>query len=268
MRRYQRFFADVRTETGELVTVHCANPGSMLGLLRPDAAVRCSRAANAARKLPHTLEMIRAGRTWVGVHTHLANAFTARVLAEGAFAPLAGYASLRPEVASGEGSRLDFRLDGRRGDPRPAFVEVKSVTLAAGGRARFPDSVTERGRRHAERLAALRGEGARAVLLFVVQRADCASVEPADDIDPAYGAALRAAAAQGVEVLALRARVTPTRDRARAPAPVRARDGASPRARCSPGIAPSAAICPGAAPAIPTRSGSPRRCSSRRASRR
>jgi len=220
VRRYQRFFADVRTEAGELVTVHCANPGSMLGLLREGAAVRCSRAANTARKLPHTLEMIRSGPTWVGVHTHLANAFAARVLAQGAFAPLAGYASLRPEVDSGEGSRLDFRLDGRRGDPRPAFVEVKSVTLADRGRARFPDSVTERGRRHAERLAALRREGARAVLLFVVQRADCESVEPAEDIDPAYAAALRAAAAQGVEVLALRARVTPTAIRYERPLPV------------------------------------------------
>jgi sugar fermentation stimulation protein A len=209
VRRYKRFFADVRTEAGAVVTVHCANPGSMLGLLREGAAVRCSRAANPARKLAHTLEMIRDGRTWVGVHTHLANAFAARVLAEGAFAPLAGYASLRPEVASGDGSRLDFRLDGRSGDPRPAFVEVKSVTLASAGRARFPDSVTTRGLRHAECLAARRREGARAVLLFVVQRGDCESVEPADEIDPAYGAALRAAAAQGVEVLAIRARVTP-----------------------------------------------------------
>jgi sugar fermentation stimulation protein A len=220
VRRYQRFFADVRAESGELLTVHCPNPGSMLGLLREGAPVRCSRAANAARKLPHTLEMIRAGRGWVGVHTHLANGLAARVLAAGALAPLAGYRELRREVAAG-GSRLDFRLDGRRGDPRPAFVEVKSVTLAAGSRARFPDAVTERGRRHAEALAALRRAGARAVLLFVVQRGDCESVEPADDIDPAYGAALRAAARSGVEVLAVRARVTPAALRYEGALPVR-----------------------------------------------
>jgi len=208
--RYKRFFADVRTGSGELVTVHCPNPGSMLGLLREGAEVRCSRSPNAARKLPHTLEMIRVGRAWVGVHAQLANALAAQLLASGALAPLAGYTELRREVAVGDGSRLDFRLAGRRGDPRPAFVEVKSVTLASGERARFPDAVTERGRRHAERLAALRREGARAALLFVVQRADCRSVEPADDIDPAYGAALREAAAAGVELLAVRARVGPT----------------------------------------------------------
>jgi len=208
--RYKRFFADIHTSSGELVTVHCPNPGSMLGLLGEGAEVRCSRSANTARKLPHTLEMIRVGGAWVGVHAQLANALAAQVIAAGAFPALSGYAELRREVAVGDGSRLDFRLAGRRGDPRPAFVEVKSVTLAAGERARFPDSVTERGRRHAERLAALRRDGSRAVLLFVVQRADCGSFEPADDIDPAYGAALRDAAAAGVEVLALRVRVAPT----------------------------------------------------------
>ena len=208
--RYKRFLADVRTDAGELVTVHCPNPGSMLGLLEEGAPVRCSRSANAARKLPHTLEMIRVGRAWVGVHAQLANGLAARVLAAGAFPALAGYRELRREVAAGDGSRLDFRLAGRRGDPRPAYVEVKSVTLADGERARFPDAVTARGRRHAVALAELRREGARAVLLFVVQRADCGSVEPADDIDPDYGAALREAAAAGVEVLALRARVLPT----------------------------------------------------------
>jgi sugar fermentation stimulation protein A len=73
--------------------------------------------------------------------------------------------------------------------------------------ARFPDSRTERGTRHAEVLAGLRRGGARAALLFVVQRGDCDRVEPADDIDPVYADALRAAARAGVEVLAVRARV-------------------------------------------------------------
>lgn len=210
LRRYGRFFADVQTGARETVTVHCPNPGSMRGLLREGAAVRCSLAAGASRRLPHTLEMIRSGRAWVGVNTQRANAFAARVLEAGALPELAGYASLRREVTVPGGSRLDFLLEGRRGDARPAFVEVKSVTLAEGRRARFPDSVTARGRRHAECLAALCSGGARAVLLFVVQRGDADSVEPADDIDPAYGAALRAAARAGVEVLAVRARVAPT----------------------------------------------------------
>ena len=93
--------------------------------------------------------------------------------------------------------------------------------MAEGRAARFPDSVTERGLRHARALAARCSAGERAVLLFVVQRADCEWVEPADDIDPAYGEALRRAAADGVEVLAVRARVTPTALRYEGELPVR-----------------------------------------------
>jgi len=106
------------------------------------------------------------------------------------------------------GSRLDFRLFGHASDERPAYVEVKSVTMAEADRARFPDAVTERGRRHLEALTALHRSGARAVLLYCVQRGDCETVESAEEIDPKYAAALRAAAAAGVEVMAVRARVT------------------------------------------------------------
>ena len=219
LRRYKRFFADVETPEGEVLTVHCPDPGSMRGVLRDRAAVRCSRSDAPHRKLAHTLEMIRSGRIWVGVHTALANRLVERVLEGGAYPPLAGYARVRREVRAGE-SRLDFRLEGHPHDPRPAWVEVKSVTLAAGARARFPDSVTARGRRHVDELLRLHRQGDRAVLLYLVQRADCDRVEPADDIDPAYASALRAAAKGGVEVHALRARVTPTEIRSECPLPV------------------------------------------------
>jgi len=217
LRRYKRFFADVETPDGRTLTVHCPNPGSMLGFHRPGAAVRCSTSDDPRRKLRHTLEMMRVGRVWVGLHTGRANALARLALAAGLPPALSGYAKIDAEVAvpapargngaAGRGSRLDFLLSEHPGDPRPAWVEVKSVTLAQGGTARFPDSVTERGRRHLDVLRALRRGGARAVLLFCVQRADCDAVEPADDIDPAYGEALRRAAAEGVEVRALGARV-------------------------------------------------------------
>lgn len=210
VRRYKRFFADVETSDGRILTVHCPNPGSMLGFDRPGASVRCSTSDDPRRKLRHTLEMMRIGRIWVGLHTSRANAVVERALAAGAPAALAGYERAEREVAVGDAakrSRLDFRLSGRADDPRPAYVEVKSVTLAARGVARFPDSVTERGRRHLEVLGRLCREGARAALVFLVQRADCDRVAPADDIDPDYGRTLRAAAMAGVEVFALGARV-------------------------------------------------------------
>jgi sugar fermentation stimulation protein A len=208
VRRYKRFFADVATDDGRTLTVHCPNPGSMLGCATPGAAVRCSTSDNPKRKLRHTLEMIRVGRTWVGLHTGRANATVARALEAGIVPELSAYREIQREVRIGEGTRLDFALGRRPGDPRPAYVEVKSVTLADGRLALFPDSVTERGRRHVETLARLRRRGSRAVLLFLVQRADCDRVTPADAIDPAYGEALRAAARDGVEIVALGARVT------------------------------------------------------------
>jgi sugar fermentation stimulation protein A len=207
VRRYKRFFADVETEDGRTLTVHCPNPGSMIGCAIPGAAVRCSTSDAPRRKLRHTLEMIRIGRAWVGLHTGRANAVAERALRAGGLPELSGYRELRREVPIRD-SRLDFRLRGRPRDPRDAWVEVKSVTLAQGSLALFPDSVTERGRRHLETLMALRRGGGRAVMLFLVQRADCDRVAPADAIDPAYGETLREAVRYGVEVFALGARVT------------------------------------------------------------
>lgn len=211
IRRYKRFFADVETSEGELLTVHCANPGSMRGCAIPGSAVRCSSSDNPKRKLRHTLEMIRVGRTWVGLHTTLANHLARRALEAGALPELAGFGQIAGEVRVGQRSRLDFRLDARASqhrDRRPVWLEVKSVTLAEGRLARFPDSVTERGRRHLVELEALLRHDTRAAMLFLVQRADCDEVAPADDIDPAYGKALRDAALAGVEIYALGARVT------------------------------------------------------------
>ena len=207
LRRYKRFLADVVIEGGEHLTVHCPDPGGMHGLALPGARVRCSRSEDPRRKLAHTLEMIRSGRTWVGVNTSRANAVVARALAAGLPRALAGYARLEREVVAGPGCRIDFRLSGARRDPRPAWVEVKSVTLAEDRTGLFPDSVTQRGRRHMETLARLAREGARAAVVFLVQRADCDSVAPADAIDPGYGRALREAARAGVELFALGARI-------------------------------------------------------------
>lgn len=224
VRRYKRFLADVLLPDGREITVHCPNPGRMLGTQEPGSAVRCSTHDDPRRKLRHTLEMIRVGPTWVGLHAARANDVAFAALAADAYPPLAGHAKLEREVATPEGSRFDFRLscgaaehasdpaddEPFEGRPATCWVEVKSVTLCEGRRARFPDAVTERGRRHLEHLAERVRAGDRAALLFVVQRGDADSVAPADDIDPAYGAALREAAAAGVEIHAWSVEVSPT----------------------------------------------------------
>jgi sugar fermentation stimulation protein A len=213
IRRYKRFLADVRLEDGRELTVHCPNPGSMLDTQAPGAAVRCSTHDDPRRKLRHTLEMIRVGRCWVGLHAVKANAVVRHALEFHAFAPFAGYREIAREVPVEEGSRFDFRLAGHYDHDVPCWIEVKSVTLCAEGRARFPDAVTTRGRRHLEHLMARKRAGERAALLYIVQRADANSVAPADDIDPAYGATLREAANAGVEIHALSARVLSDRIR-------------------------------------------------------
>lgn len=211
IRRYKRFLADIRLEDGRELTVHCPNPGSMLGTQTPGSAVRCSSHDNPKRKYAHTLEMIRVGRSWVGLHAVKANAIALRALEANAFSPFAGFSKIESEVSVVEGSRFDFRLSEHRNPRAVCWIEVKSVTLCEGRRARFPDAVTTRGRRHLEHLMLRRQKGERAALLFIVQRADADAVEPANDIDPEYGAALQRAARAGVEIHALGARVYPDR---------------------------------------------------------
>jgi len=208
LRRYKRFLADIETEAGEKLTVHCPDPGSMQGCAVPGAPVRCSTSDNPKRKLRHTLEMIRSGPIWIGVNTGRANHVVARTLEAGTLRELSGYRNHEREVVAVPGSRLDFRLTDHPEDPRVAWIEVKSVTFADRGTALFPDSVTLRGRKHVETLMRLRRGGARAALVYLVQRADCTRVAPADGIDPEYADTLRRAAKSGVEIFALGARVT------------------------------------------------------------
>lgn len=209
LRRYRRFFADVRCRDGTELTLHCANTGSMLNCLVPGSRCWFSRSAAPQRKLPGTLEIVTTGDgRRAGVNTGRANALVAEAMAAGSIAPLRGYQRWRREVAYGaERSRIDLLLEG---EAPPCYVEIKSVTLSLGDRrAAFPDAVTRRGAKHLRELEAVVGQGARAVLLFCVQLSDVDVVVPADALDPAYGAALRRAALRGVEVLAWGCRVTP-----------------------------------------------------------
>ncbi len=208
LRRYKRFLADVRLDDGRELTVHCPNSGSMQGIAIAGAPVIVSDSGNPKRKLRMTLERVRPGRAWVGVNTMLPNHIVREAITRGRIDELRGYASVRPEVVLEKGTRIDLRLGGgTRTGPATCWVEVKNVTLRIGRGARFPDAVTERGRKHLEALLRAVRRGERGVLVFVVNRGDCDHVAPADDIDAAYGEALRRAADGGVEILARRARM-------------------------------------------------------------
>lgn len=199
LRRYKRFLADVELRDGSVVTAHCPNPGSMKSMKEAGSEVWLSPANNPKRKLAYSWELIRSEGSLTLVHTGRANAIAQEALESGVVRELLGFTALRAEVPYGK-SRLDFCLDFRAG---PCFVEVKNVTMFDGpGRAAFPDSVTARGTKHLRELMTMVNAGQRAVLLFCCSRAGTKGIRPADEIDPAYGEALREAVAAGVEVLA------------------------------------------------------------------
>jgi len=181
----------------------------MLGLNAPGTTVWLEPVDAPSRKLGHAWRLVElAGGGFAGIDASLPNRLVAEALAEGLVPALAGYASVRPEVRYGTRSRVDFLLTGP-GLP-DAYVEVKNVHLSrSAGLAEFPDSVTARGARHLGELAAMAAAGHRAVMLYVVQRTDCARFRLASDLDPAYARAFAAAEAGGVETIAVGTRITP-----------------------------------------------------------
>lgn len=210
IRRYKRFLADIETVTGETLTIHCPNTGSMLNCQAEGARVWFSRSNDPRRKLPGTWELVETPHGRLAcINTGRANRLVEEALLAGVIPELAGFSTLRREVAYGaENSRADFRLTYPSGE---VFVEVKSVTLGYNMDcvAAFPDAVTVRGAKHLRELSALARGGARAVLLYCVNLTGIEAVRPVDDIDPAYGRALREALEAGVEILAYGADVTP-----------------------------------------------------------
>lgn len=201
VKRYKRFFADVVLDDGTEVTAHCANTGAMTGIKEPGLKVWLSQSDNPKRKLKYTWELVEAEGTIIGALPNAANALAEEAVNAGTIAELAGHDSLRREVKYGENSRIDLLLESE-GQP-PCWVEVKNVHWQRGpGIAEFPDGVTSRGAKHLGELSVRAAAGDRAVQLFIVQRSDCHTLRPAEDIDPVYAQALRDAAAAGVEVLA------------------------------------------------------------------
>jgi sugar fermentation stimulation protein A len=217
IKRYKRFLADVVLDTGETITASCPNTGSMMGLSSPGLAVYVSESDSATRKYRHTLELVEVASpttgtkvktVLVGINTSLPNRIVTDAIGADRIDTLSGYATLRGEVKYGVNSRIDILLD----DPAKGqcYVEIKNVHLLRTPRvAEFPDSVTTRGAKHLDELAAMVKAGHRAVMVYLIQRPDAERFSLARDIDAAYATAFERARAAGVEAIAVRCAITP-----------------------------------------------------------
>lgn len=201
VRRYKRFLADVILDDGRAVTAHCANPGAMTGLKAEGLRVWLEPNDDPRKKLKFgwRLAELPDGQ-FAGIDTSLPNRIVKEALAGNDIAPLSAWRHIKPEVKYGQNSRVDFLLGGE-GLP-DHYVEVKNVHLCrVSGLAEFPDSRTERGTKHLRDLADMCRAGAKATMLYLVQRTDCRRMTIASDIDPDYATAFKVAASEGVDVL-------------------------------------------------------------------
>lgn len=201
LQRPNRFIAQVLLH-GQEETVHVKNTGRCKELLVPGAKVYLEKGKNPARKTAWDLIAVEKGNRLINMDSQLPNKVAEEWLAQGGF----GHFSQLFREQTWGASRLDFCLKDAR---RTKYVEVKGVTLEEGGKVYFPDAPTARGVKHLEELTRIRREGMEAAVLFVVQMKGVSSFSPNDATDPAFGKALRQAAAAGVEVAALDCLVWP-----------------------------------------------------------
>ena len=210
IKRYKRFLADIKLESGEIVTAHCANTGPMKGLLTDGAKVRISVSPSMKRKLPFTLEQISVlgtnnNEVWVGINTLFANKLIKKVIEKDLLREKIGEIEIiKSEVPYGKDkkSRIDFFLTPKSSNPdkRNIYIEVKNTTWIRENVALFPDTVTKRGQKHLIELKELIPES-KSVLVPCITRKDVDYFAPGDESDPLYGKLLRESSSEGMEVI-------------------------------------------------------------------
>tara|TARA_Y100000817_G_scaffold134107_1_gene105021 strand:+ start:640 stop:1335 length:696 start_codon:yes stop_codon:yes gene_type:complete len=198
IKRYKRFFVDVQIEN-KLVTAHCPNTGSMLGLLNEGNKVWLTKSDNPNRKLKYTLQIIEDNKSKVGVNTHLTNKIVLNALENNLIKEFSKDIKIKPEVRFGESTRFDFLISKKN---YKAFIEVKNVTLKRKPKiAEFPDAITSRGAKHINELIKASKKGYKIYIAFIIQREDCDQLSIASDIDPEYSQILSKAIRNKLKVL-------------------------------------------------------------------
>ncbi len=198
IKRYKRFFADINYKK-KIITAHCPNSGSMLGLLEKGNRVWFSLSNNPKRKLKYTLEIIEVKNKKIGINTLLTNKIVFEALINKKIETLNKFNNIKPEVKFSDKTRFDFLLSNSK---EKCFLEVKNVTLLREKKiAEFPDAITSRGTKHLNELCNAKKKGYQSYILYLVQREDCDSFKIAKDIDEDYKIAFVKALKTGVKIL-------------------------------------------------------------------
>ena len=182
IKRYKRFFADVKVNN-EILTTYCPNTGSLKGLLDEGNEVLVAKVDNPKAKLKYRLEAIKSNDVFVGINTSLPNVIISEsILNKRLFKEFSG--TLRREVKYGTNSKIDILLEENN---HKSFIEIKSVTMSRDkGIAEFPDSITSRGSKHLIELSETVNTDTNCYLIYLIQRPDVRSFRIAKDIDKEY----------------------------------------------------------------------------------
>jgi len=183
IKRYKRFFVDIKVKN-KVITAHCPNTGSMMGLLTKGNKVWFTESNDKKRKLKYTLQIIEVNGKKIGVNTHLTNKIFYEALLSGKIIDIRKNDILFKEKKFNQNTRFDFFI---KKNEKGIFIEVKNVTLSRiKNIAEFPDAVTERGLKHLNELIEAKNRGFDIYLAFIIQREDCKNFKIAEDIDPKY----------------------------------------------------------------------------------
>ncbi len=185
VKRYKRFFADVELSNGQIVTAHCPNTGTMLGLAKHGVKVWLEPNEDPRKKLKYSWKLVdHENGHFTGVDTSIANKIVYEALLQRKILEVLDYDIILREQKYGANSRVDFLLSN---ESKTCYLEVKSVTLCRQEKiAEFPDTVTSRGAKHLKELSKTVSTNTRAIVLYLVQRSDCNYFKIADDLDQTY----------------------------------------------------------------------------------
>ena len=198
IKRYKRFFVDIKYKN-KIITGHCPNTGSMMGLLNKGNKIWFSRSDNLSRKLKYTLEIIEVGKKMIGINTLLTNKIVFEALSQKKIKNFVKFNNIKPEVKFSDKTRFDFLISDNK---EKCFLEVKNVTLSRKDEiAEFPDAITSRGTKHLKELIIAKQRGFESYILYLIQREDCKSFRIAKDIDEDYKIAFDKALKKGVKII-------------------------------------------------------------------